>query len=219
MFFPIQKNLFLGLLWSLFRALYRLCGGLTGLLISSLIVLNVFNIFCCWFLLCRNNCGFVQCFWDNVFGFVGCEILRLLELLGMLSYLALSVYSSSAGPVWLPVLASNICPILQTRLWIVSLSLDYLFFFGIAFFLNSHKKYRAKSSTKSDSEPGLKLMVFCDSSCSISLFMLGLRWPTIADTSKCSKSYEHRCYKIRYLLWSKLRGCCFFIFGDCEGGK
>jgi hypothetical protein len=48
---------------------------------------------------CRNNCGFVQCFWENVFGFVGCEILCLLELLRMLSYLALSVYSSSAGPV------------------------------------------------------------------------------------------------------------------------
>ncbi len=176
---------------------------------------------------CRNNCGFVQCFWENVFGFVGCEILRLLELLRMLSYLALSVYSSSVGPVWLPVLTSNICPILQTRLWIVSLSLDCLFLFGITFFSDSHKKYRAKSSTKSDSEPGLKLMVFCDSSCSISLFMLGLRWPTAADTSKCSKPYEHRCYKIRcfarlpgfILLWSKLRGCCFFIFGDCEGGK
>jgi len=176
---------------------------------------------------CRNSCGFVQCFWENVFGFVGCEILRLLELLRMLSYLALSVYSSSVGPVWLPVLASNICPILQTRLWIVSLSLDYLFLFGIAFFSDSHKKYRAKSSTKSNSEPNLKLMVFCDSSCSISLFMLGLRWPTAANTSKCSKSYEHRCYKIRcfarlpgfILLWSKLRGCCFFIFGDCEGGK
>ncbi len=97
----------------------------------------------------------------------------------------------------------------------------------IAFFSDSHKKYRAKSSTKSDFEPGLKLMVFCDSSCSISLFMLGLRWPTAADSSKCSKPYEHQCYKIRYfarlpgfiLLWSKLRGCCFFIFGDCEGGK
>jgi len=176
---------------------------------------------------CRNNCGFVQCFWENAFGFVGCEILRLLELLRMLSYLALSIYSSSVGLVWLPVLASNICPILQTRLWIVSLSLDCLFLFGIAFFKDSHKKYRAKFSTKSYSEPSLKLMVFCDFSCSISLFMLGLRWPTAVDTSKCSKPYEHRCYKIRYfarlpgfiLLWSKLRGCCFFIFGDCEGGK
>ncbi len=216
-FFPIQKNLFLGLSWSLFRALYRLYSWLTGDFVTYRFECPQHLLFLVsslpeqlWFRsVLLGKCVWFRWLWDS-------------------PSLGASEDAFVPGIIWIflfrwPCLIA--CSSKQylshsARLWIVSLSLDCLFLFGIAFFSDSRKKYRAKSSTKSDFEPGLKLMVFCDSSCSISLFMLGLRWPTAADTSKCSKPYEHQCSKIRYfarlpvfiLLWSKLWGCCFFIF-------